>query len=142
MSDLEKLVSEALRAAPVRRAPRSLEQRIWREIARRAALPWWRHSFPRWPRLAQAGLALTCGTIIWAVSWAAASPLSGAWLRPALTLLDAARDLDASLMGAVPLDWLYGATAAAALLYVALFGLGAAAYRTLYLQPTVTLDHE
>jgi hypothetical protein len=55
------------------------------------------------------------------------------WARSALTLVDVARELDAALVRAIPLDWLYGVLAAGTLLYAALFGLGAAAYRTLYL---------
>jgi hypothetical protein len=47
--------------------------------------------------------------------------------------VDAAREFEAALVRAVPPDWLYGAMAAGAVLYAALFGLGAAAYRTLYL---------
>lgn len=152
MSDLESRVERLLRAAPTRRAPRSLEQRVLREIARREALPWWRRSFSRWPRFAQACLAVISILAIVAVlgadlSWpdgaftgggmpAAAGSLLIAWLEPARTLLETARNLDASVMRLVPTGWLYGAMAAAALLYAALFGLGAAAYRTLYLQPT------
>jgi hypothetical protein len=153
MSDrLESLVGRALREAPLRRAPSSLETRVLREIGRRAALPWWRRSFSRWPRLARAGFALTCGSIVAAVlaatwpwaqgsvlaaagAWSTGSPLSLPWARSALTLVDVARELDAALVRVVPLGWLYGAMAAGAMLYAALFGLGVAAYRTLYLNP-------
>jgi hypothetical protein len=41
----------------------------------------------------------------------------------------------ALLAGAIPAAWLYGSLTAGALLYAALFGLGAAAYRILYLKP-------
>jgi hypothetical protein len=44
------------------------------------------------------------------------------------------------LVGAIPTTWLYGGIAAGAMLYVILFGLGAAAYRTLYLQPSMMGD--
>jgi hypothetical protein len=119
----------------MRRAPRSLEQRVLTEISRRAALPWWRRSFSRWPRLAQGCLALSSGLAIAAVSWAGLA-WPTAWLEPARMLLSTARDVDASVMRLVPPDLIYGAMAAAALLYAALFGLGTMAYRTLYLQPT------
>jgi len=151
MSDrLESAVDRALRAAPLRRAPASLEERVLREIGRRAQLPWWRQSFSRWPRLARAGFTVTCGSIVAAVlaatgpwaqggvwaaagAWSAGSALSLPWARSVLTLVDAAREFEAALVRAVPPDWLYGAMAAGAVLYAALFGLGAAAYRTLYL---------
>jgi len=41
----------------------------------------------------------------------------------------------ASLMRIVPPDWVYEGLAASVVLYAALFGLGIAAYRTLYLDP-------
>jgi hypothetical protein len=40
----------------------------------------------------------------------------------------------ASLVRAVPPTWLYEGAAVGAVLYALLFGLGAAAYRTLYLK--------
>ena len=147
--DLERRVGQALRALPLRRAPASLEARVLRELGRRTSIPWWRQSFSGWPRTAQAGLAVICSAIVAAIiaapwadggvlarggAFAAVSPLLLHWARPALTLLSAARALDASLVRAIPLYWLYGAAAAAALLYAALFALGATAYRTLYLK--------
>jgi len=149
MSDaLETEVSRALREVPLRRAPSSLESRVIAEIIRREALPWWRQSFTRWPRPARAVFAVACGSLAAALlmaSWpfAPGGALAGAgarsarlwlpWARSALTLVDVARELDAALVRAIPLDWLYGVLAAGTLLYAALFGLGAAAYRTLYL---------
>ncbi len=150
-SEFESRVGRALREVPLRRAPPSLESRVHEEIGRRAVLPWWRRSFATWPRLARTGFALTCGSIVAAVlagtwPWAngAASASAGAlsarsllWLpgvRSVLTLMDVLRELNASLVRVVPLEWLYGAMAAGAILYAALFGLGAAAYGTLYLK--------
>jgi hypothetical protein len=46
------------------------------------------------------------------------------------------RELDAALRRVIPFEWLYGTMAAGTILYAALFGLGAAAYRTLYLHPS------
>jgi uncharacterized membrane protein YcfT len=43
--------------------------------------------------------------------------------------------LAALIARAVPTIWLYEGMAIGAVLYAALFGLGAALYRTLYLQP-------
>ncbi len=150
-SELERRVGRALRELALRRAPPSLESRVLEELGRRAALPWWRRSFATWPHLARSGFAVTCGSIAAALlaatwPWAHGGASAGAgvlsagsllWLpgvRSALTLLDVGRELNASLLRVVPLEWLYGAMAAGAILYVALFGLGAAAYRTLYLK--------
>jgi hypothetical protein len=145
---LETAVSRALREIAPRRAPPSLETRVLAEIGRREALPWWRRGFARWPGPARAGFAVTCGALtaaLLAVTWPwapgvvladAGARAGGPWLpwaRSALTLLDVLRELEAALVRAVPLDWLYGSMAAAALLYAALFALGAVAYRTLYL---------
>jgi hypothetical protein len=147
---LESLASRVLRDAPLRHAPSSLESRVLAEIGRRAALPWWRQSFPRWPGLARVGFTVTCGSIVAALlaaawPWAPGGMLAGAgawsaggsawlpWARSVVTLVDVARELEAALVRVVPLDWLYGAMAGGALLYAALFGLGATAYRALYL---------
>ena len=149
---LEDPVGRALRNAPLRRAPPSLETRVLEELARRAALPWWGRSFARWPRLARAGFTAISGAIVaaafaaswpWAPggAWAGAGAwMSGAsirlpWARSALILVDAVQALDAALVRVVPLEWLYGAMVAGAVLYAVLFGLSAAAYRTLYLNP-------
>ncbi len=43
------------------------------------------------------------------------------------------QELAALIVRAVPPEWLYAGLAVSAALYAALFGLGAAAYRTLYL---------
>ena len=51
--DLEKFIHQTLRALPARRAPHSLESRVRAAIAARAALPWWRQSFARWPLAAR-----------------------------------------------------------------------------------------
>jgi hypothetical protein len=158
MSDrLEILVGRALREAPLRPAPSSLESRVLREIGRRAALPWWRRGFSRWPRLARAGFTLVCGSIaaavlggtwpwaqggVLAAAWSAVSPLSLPWARSASTLVDVARELDSALVRVIPLEWLYGTVAAGTILYAALFGLGAAAYRTFYLNPRSAGDSQ
>jgi hypothetical protein len=98
---------------------------------------------------------MTCGALVATLfaatwPWAPGAALAGAgaraagswlpWARSALTLIDVARELEAALIRAVPLDWLYGAMAAGVLLYTALFGLGAVAYRTLYLNPSSSGD--
>ncbi len=145
---LEHEVSSALRGFPLRRAPSSLESRVIAEIGRRAALPWWRRSFAHWPGPARVGFAVSSGLLVAALlaaawPWAPGAAWVGAgtraagswlpWASSTLTLIDVTRELGSALVRVVPLDWLHAAMATGALLYAALFALGAVAYRTLYL---------
>src|SRR6202020_3070908 len=61
------------------------------------------------------------------------SALVLSWAHPLLTVLSSAGGLVALLMHVIPPLWLYGILGVGIFLYVTLFGLGAAAYRTLYL---------
>jgi hypothetical protein len=137
---LERMLDQTLAALPLRRAPATLEARVLGELRRRAALPWWRRSFVHWPVPARAAfLALCVVSIGLAVRGAAAAADvvdSLAWAREAGILLISGTNLAASLAHAALPGWLYGAIAVIALLYAFLFGLGAAVYRTLYLQPS------
>jgi hypothetical protein len=54
--------------------------------------------------------------------------------------MSSAGGLAALLVRVIPPLWLYGGLGLGILLYVMLFGLGAAAYRTLYLWPTSAGD--
>ncbi len=149
---LERLLDRTLRELPLRRAPPSLEARVLAELRRRAALPWWRRSFTNWPLFARAGFLATCMALVglallggaWAVARLTAFNASGApsmfWVRQALAALGGAGKLAALIAGAVPPQWLYTGIAFSTALYAALFGLGAAAYRTLYLNPTIAGD--
>ena len=143
---LERLVSNALRDLPSRRAPSSLEMRVQAEIARRAALPWWRKSFAYWPAAARATfVAASVGAV--ALVFVAFSHVTSTvnttavqntfatdlhWIQVARSLLDTIIQSAAAVIGSISPIWLYGGAATIAALYVALFGLGAAAYRTLY----------
>jgi hypothetical protein len=62
--------------------------------------------------------------------------LALSWAHPFLAVLSSAGGVTALLVHIIPPLWLYGAMALGIVLYVTLFGLGAAAYRTLYLQPS------
>ena len=144
---LEQVLSQGLRGLPLRRAPSSLEGRVINELARRAALPWWRASFGTWPVAARVGFVLTCAALIAAAILGGVSAYLGdrplgeasaavlAWVSPLLAIVSSAGGLAAVLFRVIPPLWLYGALGAGVFLYVMLFGLGAAAYRTLYLQP-------
>ena len=149
---LEQVLNQALHSVPPRRAPMSLESRVINELARRAALPWWRASFSNWPVAARVGFVLTCAALIAATVLGGVSaylgdrPLSEAsavvlaWVNPFLTIISSAGGLVAVLYRVIPPLWLYGGLGLGVFLYVTLFGLGAAAYRTLYLQPPLAGD--
>ena len=142
---LERLLERTLRELPLRRAPLTLESRVLAELARRAARPWWRRGFAHWPQAARTafvsisvclvGLAFVAGG--WAVSGFNflhdLGVLSMPGARQAVMALSVAQWAAGELARAVPPNWIYGGVAAGALLYTALFGLGVAAYRTLYL---------
>ena len=139
---LEQLVDHELRQLPLRRAPMNLEARVFEELARRAAMPWWQRSFVQWPTAARVLLLGVC-TILSALTIVGGARIVvnlGAALRPAreldraLALLSASKDVVATLVGTIPPMWIYEGLALAAVLYAALFALGTAAYRTLYLE--------
>jgi hypothetical protein len=97
--------------------------------------------------LARAGFVLICIVLIGAVylsgNWTSAtvdflqrsSASSLAVLHQVSAVMTAAGELAAVLTHAIPSTWLYAALLAGSLLYVILFGLGSAAYRTLYVEP-------
>jgi hypothetical protein len=137
---LERLLDRTLHELPLRRAPPALESRVFGELERRAALPWWRRSFAHWPLLARAGFLVICGLLVRLAlvggATAIADVRSLSWARPVGALVASGGNLAALLAHIAPPAWLYGGIAVCALLYAVLFGLGAAMYRTLYLQPT------
>ena len=146
----ELLLNRVLRELPLRHAPVTLESRVIRSLERRAALPWWRRGFKSWPLVARAAFIAICGAIIGFTfldgSWAAAGTralheagaLSISWTGPVVAVITSAGELAALLLRVIPPAWLYGGLAAGVMLYAVLFGLGATAYRTLYLQPSGT----
>lgn len=135
--ELERRIHRSLRRLPQRRAPSSLEGRVWSELARLASLPWWRRSFLHWPFAARATFFLlsagACALTFIGGARVIAGFASVRELADSFTWLITAADAMGSLVRALPSIWLYEALAAAALLYGLLFALGAAAYRTLYL---------
>jgi hypothetical protein len=135
--ELERVAHRSLRALPPRRAPLSLEGRVYQELARLASLPWWRRSFAHWPGMARAAFLVLCVGLS-ALTFGGdarlfASLASMRRLLDSLAWLNTAAETLGSLARAIPTIWLYEGLAAAALLYGLLFALGAAAYRTLYL---------
>jgi hypothetical protein len=141
---LERALNQALGGLPLRRAPGTLESRVLNELARRAALPWWRVGFAQWPVAARVAFVLICASLVAATilggmtafvgmrSFSEVAALVLHWGQPFLALLSSVGGLTALLVRVIPPLWLYGGLAFGILLYVALFGLGAAAYHTLY----------
>jgi hypothetical protein len=145
---LEQTLKQALGGLPLRRAPGTLEARVVSELQRRAALPWWRVSFANWPVSARVAFVLICAALVAATILGGASAYLGgrpwneafalvlSWVHPFLAVMSSAGGLAAMLVRVIPPLWLYGGLGLGILLYVMLFGLGAAAYRTLYLWPS------
>jgi hypothetical protein len=135
----ERLLDRTLRELPLRRAPRTLESRVLSELQRRAALPWWRRSFASWPLLARAAFLVICGALIRLAFLGGATTVAGvrslSWVRELGALTASAANFTELLAHTVPPTWAYIGIAVCAILYAVLFGLGAAGYRTLYLQP-------
>ena len=144
---LELLLERTLRELPMRRAPLTLESRVLGELQRRAALPWWRRSFAHWPLPARAVFIVICGALIRLAFLGGAAAVAGvrslhesgalslSWAREIGVLMASGGNLATLLARTLPATWLYEGIAACAVLYAVLFGLGAAMYRTLYLQP-------
>ncbi len=140
--NLERFVSAALRDLPARRAPRSLEARVMAELARRAALPWWHKSFAHWPVAIRALFVMASAALAGALVWALggvntthavnAVAADFAWVHTAREIAGSIVNFGAIVVRGIPSAWFYGIAITFVALYAALFGLGTAAYRTLY----------
>ena len=149
---LEQVLHQALKGLPPRRAPRTLESRVLESLAHRASSHWWRVSFANWPVGARVAFVLICAALVAATilggvsayvgdrSVSEASALVLGWVHPLLAVMSSAGGLASLLMRVIPPLWLYGTLGLGILLYVTLFGLGAAAYRTLYLRSSSAGD--
>jgi len=137
---LEQLIDGLARSQPTRRAPASLESRVF---ARIAATPWWRKGFAYWPLPARAAfLVASCGfiklalaSVMWVMAFVRTSDVTGvdAVHRTSEAVL-ATVSLGGWVLHTIPPLWLYSGAAVGFTLYAVLFGLGTFAYRTLYLR--------
>ena len=141
---LEASVHQLLRKLPDRRAPSGLERRVLAEIARRAALPWWKKSFAYWPAPARLGFfvgsavaaALVVSGLIIVSGSTGAHELAGgisnsfSWLSIAREILASAESRVQQLSAEIPSLWLYAIGGTVVACYAALGAIGAAAYRT------------
>jgi hypothetical protein len=139
---LERLIAGAVSGLPLRQAPAALERRVLEEVARRAALPWWRRGFAQWPIAARAGFVIVCvllaGLSLTDSVTQQLDTQTLTWIRPLVGLMTTMGGTAAVVASLVPPLWIYVCLGVGALLYVLLFGLGAFAYRTLYLQHSNT----
>jgi hypothetical protein len=139
---IERLLKSAVSGLPLRRAPDALQRRVLDELALRAALPWWRRNFAQWPMAARAAFVVVCVVL---VAFSLTSGLtqhfgaqSWAWAKPAIGAMASIGGVATWVVNLVPPPFIYAALIVGALLYALLFGLGAFAYRTLYLQHSNT----
>jgi hypothetical protein len=138
--ELEKLIGGLVRSQPSRRAPASLQGRVFAQIA---AQPWWRRGFSHWPVPARAAfLVVSLGFIKLAlagfmsvVDFVHSSDVAGVTaLHRTGEAVSTTVSLGEMVFHAIPAAWLYAGAAVGFTLYAVLFGLGTFAYRTLYVQ--------
>ncbi len=145
LPDLEKPIHQVLRTLPARRAPRSLEARVMAAIAQQEALPWWRQSFVHWPLAARGAFFVVTAVLAAAVilicfrtsgEVQAASLMAGplALWGNVTAIVGGVGNFFGVVLRSIPSLWLYGGLAFVGIMYAALFGLGAAAYRSLFVQ--------
>ena len=144
--ELEHFIHRNLRTLPPRRAPRSLEARVLAAIEQQALIPWYHRSWSHWPAAVRAtflvvalgvmGAVLTAFYLAYnGVDTTAMAAQAGERLGLLTQLYHGGvwiADFAAQVAGRIPSLWIYGAIAVVAGLYATFFGLGAAAYRTLY----------
>jgi len=141
---LEQYIGKLLKAQQSRQAPASLESRVLRELELRASKPWWLQGFSRWPWAARL-LFLPLGLGLVQLSFLTTERVMALWQTlqqsaPATkaesglqwfnSLSQAVQTLGNMLTRDIPQVWIYGGAGLALLLYAAMFGLGAAAFRT------------
>lgn len=142
-SGLERQVHALLRSLPARRAPEQLMARVREQLEQRAAMPWWRRQVTQWPMAARVSFALLAAVSLILLSLAGrasqphlATPTASmlAWGHHLQAQLSVVPRLLTALLGALPMAWLQAFLLIAVLAYLFLFGVGAAAYRLLYLE--------
>jgi hypothetical protein len=143
--ELEQYVGRILRAQPLRQAPAGLEARVLQQLALDVARPWWLQGFSRWPWLARilfvlvsAGLVLLTyfttdrlGSISLGLQQTAPANAMRAGAQAFTNFGQSLQALGEMITRNIPTAWLYGGAGVALVLYAALFGLGAVAFRTL-----------
>ena len=143
---LEQLVHRELRSLPLRKAPSTLESRVLAAIEHQATVAWYHKSWTYWPGAVKAaflGVAtgvsgaaiaafylITQGADSSALTAAAGERFAG--VAALFHVIRWIATYTSDTIASIPPLWLYGGLAFVAALYATFFGLGAAAYRTLY----------
>jgi hypothetical protein len=134
--EIERQVARALRDQPVRRAPSTLERRVLAQIESGTAAIGWRRGFAHWPMGARVVfLAASVGVVKVALllaMWLAtplASPAVSIQLPSQVAWLQTLLVASGSVVRTVPSVWVHVGIAVLAIMYAALFGIGASAYR-------------
>lgn len=144
--ELEKFIHQNLRSLPARRAPRSLEARVLAALEHQAVIPWYHKSWSFWPAAVLAAFLAIATGVTGAMVFGFYLVLNGVENSAAIaqittrlggitkvfSVVSWIAGFASDLIGRIPPLWLYGGAAFVALMYVTFFGLGAAAYRTLY----------
>lgn len=143
---VERLVHRELTALPFRKAPATLEARVLAAIEQQATVAWYHRSWNYWPAAVKAAF-LAVGTAVSGAAVMAFALMSqgadtsaltnaaGERFSGLVTLFHITRwivNYTTETIAGIPPLWLYGGLATVAFLYASFFGLGAAAYRTLY----------
>jgi hypothetical protein len=136
---LERFIDKALRDQPLQRAPSDLETKVMAAIAHRAVTPWWRSSFTHWPA-AERVLFLVASAVFVKLGLDAAALVIGpidpaarsAALFAELAWIHALFVSIGAVLRTLPSWWIYCGVTVLGALYLILFGVSAAAYRTLY----------
>jgi hypothetical protein len=136
---LERFVAKALRDQPLQRAPDDLESKVMAAITHSAVAPWWRSNFAHWPMaarvlflVASAGF-VKLGLVAAALLIGPLDPVArGAALFAELAWIPALFMSIGAVLRSLPSWWIYGGATVIGALYLMLFGVSAAAYRTLY----------
>lgn len=143
---LEQLVHRELRSLPLRKAPSSLESRVLTAIEHQSAVAWYHKSWTYWPGAVKAAfLGVATGVsgaaiaafylVTQGADTSALTAAAGERFGGVAALFHVLRWMAAytsDTIASIPPLWLYGGLAFVAALYATFFGLGAAAYRTLY----------
>ena len=135
--DLEKRIHRTLRALPSRPAPATLELRVMAEIVRRNTQRrkrfGWANDGSLGLRIVLVLLSVAVGgvlcSIFWLPGWLPGE--FGVQIEKGTVLIAGIVDASAAVFRSIPTLWFYGVLAVIAVLYGALFGLGATAYRLL-----------
>ena len=134
---LESLIDKTLREQPPRSAPESLEANVLALIEQQLSRAWWQSGFARWPIAARVGFAvLSVALIRFAMilgDWTGSGfqSLSSSFAN-ATDWIHTLTHAVTSLIDRVPAIWLYGGAVVICSAYIMIFGIGMAAYRTLY----------